>query len=55
MQRLPLVRPKDRNHQVKENVIRIPAPADRLGESSDEIQTHERLGGFLKLRHREVA
>ena len=34
----------ERNHQGKDNVILFPAPADRIGESTGEIQTRERLG-----------
>ena len=45
----------ERNHQGKANVILFPAPADRVGEPSGEIRTRERLGGLLKLYHREAA
>jgi len=45
----------ERNHQGKGNVILFPAPADRVGESSGEIRTRERLGGLLKFYHREAA
>ena len=45
----------ERNHQGKANVILFPAPADRIGEPSGEIRTRERLGGLLKLYHREAA
>ena len=45
----------ERNHQGKENVILFPAPPDRIGESTGEIQTRERLGGLLKFYHREAA
>ena len=44
----------ERNHQGKANVILFPAPADRVGESSGEIRTRERLGGLLKFYHREA-
>jgi hypothetical protein len=37
----------ERNHQGKANVILFPASADRVGESSGEIRTRERLGGLL--------
>jgi hypothetical protein len=43
------------NHQGKRNVILLPAIADRIGESSGEIRTRERLGGLLKFYHREAA
>ena len=36
----------ERNHQGKENVILFPGPRDRIGESSGEIRTRERLGGL---------
>jgi transposase InsO family protein len=45
----------ERNHQGKANVIPFPAPADRIGESSGEIRTRERLGGLLKFCHRQAA
>ena len=45
----------ERNHQGKDNVILFPAPADRIGESSGEIHTRERLGGLLRFDHREAA
>jgi transposase InsO family protein len=45
----------ERNHQGKGNVILFPAAADRIGESSGEIRTRERLGGLLKFYHREAA
>jgi transposase InsO family protein len=45
----------ERNHQGKANVILFPAPADRIGESSGEIRTRERLGGLLKFYYREAA
>jgi len=45
----------ERNRQGKANVILFPAPADRIGESSGEIRTRERLGGLLKFYHREAA
>ena len=45
----------ERNHQGKGNVILFPTQSDRVGESSGEIQTRERLGGLLKFYHREAA
>jgi putative transposase len=45
----------ERNHQGRGNVILFPAPADRIGESSGQIHTRERLGGLLKFYHREAA
>ncbi|MGO8930553.1 MAG: hypothetical protein ACLQU3_27160, partial [Limisphaerales bacterium] len=45
----------EQNHQGKDNVILFPAPADRIGEASGQIRTRERLGGLLKLYHREAA
>ena len=45
----------ERNHQGQGNVILFPAPADRIGESSGEICTRERLGGLLRFYHREAA
>jgi transposase InsO family protein len=45
----------ERNHQGKDNVILFPVPADRIGESSGEIRTRERLGGLLKFYHLEAA
>ena len=45
----------ERNHQGKSNVILFPAPEDRIGELSGDIQTRERLGGLLKFYHREAA
>jgi hypothetical protein len=44
-----------KSHQGKANMILLPAPADRIGESSGEIRTRERLGGLLKFYHREAA
>jgi hypothetical protein len=38
----------ERNHQGKGNVILFPAAADRIGESTGEIRTRQRLGGLLK-------
>jgi len=35
----------ERNHQGKGNVILLPTPSDRVGESSGEIRNSERLGG----------
>ncbi len=46
---------EERNHQGKDNVILFPAAADRIGSSSGQIQTRERLGGLLKFYHREAA
>ena len=45
----------ERNHQGKGNVILFPAVADRIGESSGEIRTRERLGGLLKFYYRKAA
>ena len=45
----------ERNHQGKDNVILFPAPADRIGEPTGEIQTRERLGGLLKFYYRDAA
>jgi transposase InsO family protein len=45
----------ERNHQGKGNVILFPRPEDRIGESTGEIQTRERLGGLLKFYYREAA
>ena len=45
----------ERNHQGKGNVILCPAAADRIGESTGEIRTRQRLGGLLKFYHREAA
>jgi hypothetical protein len=45
----------ERNHQGKGNRILFPAPVDRIGESSGEIRTRERLGGLLRFYHREAA
>ena len=44
-----------RKKTIKGNVIPSPATADRVGESSGEIHTRERLGGLLKFYHREAA
>jgi transposase InsO family protein len=45
----------ERNHQGKGNVILYPMPADRIGESTGEIQSREHLGGLLKFYFREAA
>jgi putative transposase len=45
----------ERNHQGKENVILFPEPGDRIGETSGEIRTRERLGGLLRFYYREAA
>ena len=45
----------ERNHQGKGNVVLFPKPADRIGESSGQIRTRERLGGLLRFYHREAA
>ena len=45
----------ERNHQAKGNVVLFPAPSDRVGEGTGEIQTRERLGGLLKFYHRAAA
>ena len=46
---------EERNHQGNDHLILFPATADRIGSSSGKIQTRERLGGLLKLYHREAA
>jgi len=45
----------ERNHQGKGNVILFPRAADRIGGSTGQIQTRERLGGLLKFYSREAA
>ena len=45
----------ERNHQGKGNVILFPRPEDRIGESSCDIHTRQRLGGLLKFYYREAA
>ncbi len=45
----------ERNHQGKGNVILFPRPEDRIGESTGQIQTSERLGGLLIFYYREAA
>ncbi len=45
----------ERNHQGKGNMILFPALVDRIGESSGEIRTRERLGGLLKFYYRKAA
>ena len=45
----------ERNHQGKGNMILFPTAADRIGETSGEIRTRERLGGLLKFYYREAA
>ena len=45
----------ERNHQGKGNVILFPAAADRIGESTGEIRTRQRLGGLLEFYCREAA
>ena len=45
----------ERNHQGKGNAILFPAAADRIGESTGEIRTRQRLGGLLKFYYREAA
>jgi len=45
----------ERNHQGKGNVILFPQPAHRIGESTGNIQTRERLGGLLRFYYREAA
>ena len=45
----------ERNHQGKGNLILFPAPEDRIGEISGDIQTRVRLGGLLKFYYREAA
>ena len=46
---------EERNHQGKDNLILVPAAADRIGRAAGKIQTRERLGGLLKFYHREAA
>jgi hypothetical protein len=46
---------RERNHQGRGNAILFPTPADRIGESTGEIRTRERLGGLLKFYYREAA
>ena len=36
-------------------MILFPMAADRIGETSGEIRTRERLGGLLKFYYREAA
>ncbi|MSU36145.1 MAG: hypothetical protein EXS36_13785 [Pedosphaera sp.] len=45
----------ERNHEGNGNVILFPAPEDRIGEMSVDIQTRERLGGLLKVYYRDAA
>ena len=45
----------ERNHQGKGNIILFPRPGDRVGESTGEIRTRERLGGLLKFYYRLAA
>ena len=45
----------ERNHQGKGNVILFPRPEDRIGESTGQIRTRERLGGLFKFYYREAA
>jgi len=45
----------ERNHQGKGNMILFPVVTDRIGESSGEIRTRQRLGGLLKFYYREAA
>jgi transposase InsO family protein len=45
----------ERNHQGKGNVILFPGADDRIGESTGQIQTRERLGGLLKFYYRDAA
>ena len=45
----------ERNHQGKGNVILFPEPGDRIGETSGEIRTRERLGGLLRFYYRQAA
>ena len=39
----------ERNHRGKGNVIRFPRLEDRIGESTGDLRTRERLGGLLNL------
>ncbi len=45
---------QERKHQGKDNLILLPAAADRIGSAAGKIQTRERLGGLLKFYHREA-
>ena len=45
----------ERNHQGKGNAILFPVAADRIGESTGEIRTRQRLGGMLKFYYRQAA
>jgi hypothetical protein len=45
----------ERNHQGKGNVILFPSTGDRIGASTGEIQTRERLGVLLKFYYRQAA
>jgi putative transposase len=45
----------ERNHPRKGKVILFPTAADRIGESTGEIRTRQRLGGLLKFYYREAA
>jgi len=45
----------ERNHQGKGNVILFPVLADRIGETTGEVRTRERLGGLLKFYYRAAA
>ena len=45
----------ERNHQGKGNVILFPEAGDRVGQSSGQIVTRERLGGLLKFYYRKAA
>ena len=45
----------ERNHPGKGNVILFPQPAHRIGESTGNIQTRERLGVLLRFYYREAA
>jgi len=45
----------ERNHQGKGNVILFPVLVDRIGETTGEVRTRERLGGLLKFYYRAAA
>jgi len=45
----------ERNHQARGDVILFPKAEDRIGESTGQPQTRERLGGLLKFYFRDAA
>jgi len=46
---------RERNHQGRGNLILLPTPDDRIGETNGTLCTRERLGGLLKFYHRAAA